>query len=56
VLPPGPKALNEVRGQVISDYQTYLEQAWVARLRDKYEVRVNKNEFQKLLDSVEKLE
>jgi peptidyl-prolyl cis-trans isomerase SurA len=53
VLPPGPKALDEVRGQVISDYQQYLEQQWIARLREKYEVRVNKQEFQKLLEQVD---
>jgi peptidyl-prolyl cis-trans isomerase SurA len=52
VLPAGPKQLDDVRGQVVSDYQTYLEQQWVARLRDKYEVRVNKKELQKLLDQV----
>ncbi len=52
VLPPGPKLLDEVRGQVISDYQNYLEQQWVARLREKYEVRVNNKEFEKLLEQV----
>lgn len=53
VLPPGPKALDDMRGQAISDYQIYLEQQWVTSLRDKYEVRVNKKELQKLLDKVE---
>ncbi|AHM61065.1 peptidyl-prolyl cis-trans isomerase [Flammeovirgaceae bacterium 311] len=52
VLPAGPKQLSDVRGQAVSDYQTYLEQQWVARLREKYEVRVNKKELQKLLDQV----
>jgi peptidyl-prolyl cis-trans isomerase SurA len=50
VLPPGPKKLDEVRGQAISDYQQYLEQEWVARLRTNYEVRVNKKEVEKLLE------
>lgn len=52
VLPPGPKSLEEVRGQAISDYQNHLEQEWVARLREKYEVRVNDKEFEKLLEQV----
>ena len=46
VLPPAPKALNDIRGQVISDYQQYLEQQWIEGLRQKYEVKIN----QELLD------
>jgi hypothetical protein len=30
----------DVRGQVTTDYQDYLEQQWVATLRDKYAVVV----------------
>jgi len=44
-LPPGPKKLSEVRGQVISDYQKYLESQWVAELRNKYPVTINKRLF-----------
>ena len=41
VLPPAPKKLDEVRGQVISDYQQHLEKQWIQSLRQKYEVEVN---------------
>lgn len=41
VLPPAPKKLDEVRGQVISDYQQYLEKQWIGALRQKYQVEVN---------------
>ncbi len=34
--------LDAVRGMVIADYQKYLEEKWVARLREKYDVRVNR--------------
>ena len=36
-----PQAYNDVRGKVTTDYQDYLEQLWVATLREKYPVVVN---------------
>jgi hypothetical protein len=27
---------------VISDYQTYLEETWVAKLKEKFKVKINK--------------
>ena len=41
VLPPQPKALNEARGLITSDYQAYLEKRWLEELRTKYPVVVN---------------
>lgn len=38
-----PKEFNDVRGQVTSDYQDMLEKEWIASLRKKYEVVVNKD-------------
>ncbi len=40
---PEPKTLDEARGQVIADYQDYLEKIWLESLRDKYNVTVNKD-------------
>ncbi len=37
-----PKEYTDVRGQVVADYQDQLEKEWVARLREKYPVTVNK--------------
>ncbi|MDQ3290428.1 MAG: peptidylprolyl isomerase [Bacteroidota bacterium] len=48
ILPPGYKSLDEVRGIVTSDYQTYLEKEWLKELRQKYPVQVNQTEVQKL--------
>ena len=53
VLPPGSKKLKEVRGQVITDYQAYLEQEWLKELRAKYPVVVNEDVLNKLLKEVE---
>ncbi len=42
VLKPETKALNEARGLITADYQNYLEKEWIAALRSKYPVVVNK--------------
>jgi peptidyl-prolyl cis-trans isomerase SurA len=42
LIPPGLKTFEEARSQVISDYQDYLEKNWVADLRKKYPIKVNK--------------
>ncbi|WP_345222102.1 peptidylprolyl isomerase [Hymenobacter koreensis] len=49
VLPAGPKTLAEARGQATSDYQNYLEQEWIKELRQKYPVKVNEAEVNKLV-------
>ena len=36
-----PQDYNDVRGQVTTDYQDYLEKLWVATLREKYPVVIN---------------
>ncbi len=41
LLPPGRAELDEVRAQVISDYQDYLEGQWVGQLKMKYNIRVD---------------
>lgn len=45
VIPPMPKALKDVRGIVVADYQTYLEQSWMNGLRKKYDCSINKDVF-----------
>jgi peptidyl-prolyl cis-trans isomerase SurA len=42
LVPPGTKTFNEARAQVIADYQDHLEKQWVAALRKKYPVKINK--------------
>ena len=41
ILPPTPKTLEEAKGVVTADYQTYLEKTWLQSLHDKYSVNVN---------------
>ena len=48
ILDPKPKTLEENRGQVLNDYQNYLEREWVKSLREKYKVVINEGEVKKL--------
>jgi peptidyl-prolyl cis-trans isomerase SurA len=49
VLEPRAKMLNEVKGEVISNYQEYLENEWLHKLKNKYPVIYNEEEIQKLI-------
>lgn len=42
------KNFDEVRGQVIADYQQNLENEWIKLLRTKYTVKINEEELRKL--------
>jgi peptidyl-prolyl cis-trans isomerase SurA len=42
-LEKSPKSLSEARGNVIQDYQNYLEESWLNELRSKYIITVNEN-------------
>ena len=37
-----PKEMGDVRAQVVADYQEALEQGWIAVLRERFPVEVNK--------------
>ncbi|RLD62762.1 MAG: hypothetical protein DRJ01_05480 [Bacteroidetes bacterium] len=41
-IEPVCKTLNEAKGLITADYQTYLEKEWIESLRKKYKVTVNK--------------
>lgn len=48
ILPPAIKEFEEVRGRVMSEYQTQLEKEWIQSLRDKYDVQVQKKTLKRL--------
>lgn len=43
------KDLSKIRGKVISDYQSFLEQNWIQDLKKKNAVKINKRELKKLI-------
>ena len=43
VRPPEPKKLEEVKGELVADYQEFLEERWMDELRKKYPVKVNRD-------------
>ncbi len=48
IILPENKKLDETRGEVINDYQNYLEELWVRKLREMYEIKINKKALKKL--------
>lgn len=47
-----PKPLADIRGQVIADYQEYLEKKWVDLLREKHPVKVNQKVYEEMASSL----
>jgi len=43
MIPPQPKQLNETKGVVTADYQSYLEKQWINELRKKYTIQINED-------------
>jgi len=43
IVAPTPKSFKDCRGLVVSDYQSELEKIWIAELRSKYDVKVNRD-------------
>jgi peptidyl-prolyl cis-trans isomerase SurA len=43
ILKDGPEDYQDVRAQVVADYQEFIEKGWVEALRDKYKFTVDKN-------------
>jgi peptidyl-prolyl cis-trans isomerase SurA len=48
IFKPNNKNFEDIRGQVISDYQKYLEDEWIKELKKKYPIQLNKKELKKL--------
>ncbi len=40
--------LKEIKGKVISDYQSHLDEKWIMELRDKYPVKISKKQLNKV--------
>ena len=49
VISPTKKTLDEAKGYVIADYQDYLENAWIEKLRDLYPIKVKEKVLKSLV-------
>jgi peptidyl-prolyl cis-trans isomerase SurA len=45
----GTKELKNIKGDVMNDYQNFLEEDWIADLRKKSSIKVNKRQLKKLI-------
>lgn len=43
-----PSEPRDVRGELVPDYQNWLEEQWIEQLRKKYPVEINKKEMERL--------
>ena len=50
ILARSDQDLDEIKGQVISDYQTKLESDWVAELRGKYQVDIHETQVESVYE------
>lgn len=48
IYEPQQKELLEARGEVMNDYQNYLEEQWVENLRNTYKIKLNHQNYREL--------
>jgi peptidyl-prolyl cis-trans isomerase SurA len=48
IFEPQLKELKETRGEVMNDYQNYLETEWVKNLHETYKVNINHKNYKEL--------
>ena len=52
MIPPQVKKLEEARGEILADYQNYLEEQWIKELKRKYRVQVHQAVLNGLKQSI----
>ncbi len=48
IEPPRGKSFFEARGSVINDFQNFLENQWINKLKNEYKIEINEEELNKL--------
>jgi peptidyl-prolyl cis-trans isomerase SurA len=48
VIDAVPLPFNEIQGELISDFQQYLEENWIKQLKEKYTVKINKDVLEEI--------
>ena len=54
ILPEEQKTLEDAKGNVISDYQTYKEENWLKDLGEKYKIEVNQEVLKRVKSQLKK--
>lgn len=52
VIEPSPKPLDEVKAEMISGYQDWLEAEWIKQLKSEYPVSIDQKLFEKIKEEV----
>ena len=52
VIEPSPLPLEEVRGEIMADYQEFLEKEWTEQLKEKYPVKIDNLILQEVKNSL----
>ncbi len=53
IIPAGFYELDEIKGRVISDYQDFLDQKWIKKLRNENEVKINKKAIRSIIKTLD---
>lgn len=54
IKPSAPKAIEECKGTLVTDYQQYLEDNWVSELKKDFSVKVNTEVFNQVKKQLQK--
>ncbi|MGB4293031.1 MAG: peptidylprolyl isomerase [Bacteroidales bacterium] len=54
INPASPLPLNEVIGEISSEYQNFLESEWIKQLKEKYPVRINRTILEQVKSELKK--
>jgi peptidyl-prolyl cis-trans isomerase SurA len=49
IIPAGVYSLDEIKGRVTADYQDYLDQEWIKKLRNQHKIKIYKKRIAALL-------